>query len=122
MVLDECPPYPATHEYVEKSLALTTRWAERCFAYFHKYIHPTIMSITVSAEALLCVIAGGAGTLSGPLIGVFIVMVLKNYVSAYVERWNMLLGIVFVLIVLFMPSGITPWVTSQIRRLKERVK
>ena len=92
------------------------------YIYFHKYIHPTIMSITVSAEALLCVIAGGAGTLSGPLIGVFIVMVLKNYVSAYVERWNMLLGIVFVLIVLFMPSGITPWVTSQIRRLKERVK
>ena len=92
------------------------------YIYFHKYIHPTIMSITVSAEALLCVIAGGAGTLSGPLIGVFIVMVLKNYVSAYVERWNMLLGIVFVLIVLFMPTGITPWVTGQIRRFKERDK
>ncbi len=92
------------------------------YIYFHKYIHPTIMSITVSAEALLCVIAGGAGTLSGPLIGVFIVMVLKNYVSAYVERWNMLLGIVFVLIVLFMPTGITPWVTSHIRRFKERDK
>jgi len=35
-------------------------------------------------------------------------MLLKNYVSAYVERWNMLLGFVFVLIVVFMPEGVVP--------------
>lgn len=29
MVLDECPPYPVTHEYMEKSIARTARWAER---------------------------------------------------------------------------------------------
>jgi len=31
MVLDECPPYPSERSYVEKSTALTSRWAERCF-------------------------------------------------------------------------------------------
>lgn len=30
MAFDECAPYPATREYVEKSMALTARWAERC--------------------------------------------------------------------------------------------
>lgn len=30
MVLDECPPYPATYEYMEKSVHRTSRWAERC--------------------------------------------------------------------------------------------
>jgi queuine tRNA-ribosyltransferase len=30
MVLDECPPYPASHDYMEKSVARTSRWAERC--------------------------------------------------------------------------------------------
>lgn len=30
MVLDECPPYPATYEYMEKSVNRTSRWAERC--------------------------------------------------------------------------------------------
>ena len=30
MVLDECPPYPASYEYMEKSVARTSRWAERC--------------------------------------------------------------------------------------------
>src|SRR5690625_1494729 len=30
MVLDECPPYPASYEYMEKSVSRTSRWAERC--------------------------------------------------------------------------------------------
>lgn len=30
MVLDECPPYPASYEYMQKSVARTIRWAERC--------------------------------------------------------------------------------------------
>ena len=80
------------------------------FVYYHKYIHPTTLSLTVSAEALLSVIAGGAGTLAGPVVGAAIVLTLKNYVSAYLERWNMLLGLVFVLIVIFMPDGVVPGV------------
>jgi branched-chain amino acid transport system permease protein len=78
------------------------------FVYYHKYIHPISLSLTNSAEGLLAVIAGGSGTLGGPLAGAAIVMLLKNYVSAYIERWNMLLGIVFVLIVVFMPEGVVP--------------
>jgi branched-chain amino acid transport system permease protein len=78
------------------------------FVYYHQYIHPTTLSLTTSAEALLAVIAGGAGTLAGPVVGAAIVLILKNYVSAYLERWNMLLGLVFVLIVIFMPDGVVP--------------
>ena len=80
------------------------------YVYYHKYVHPTTLSLTASAEALLSVIAGGAGTLAGPIVGAAIVLILKNYVSAYLERWNMLLGLVFVLIVIFMPEGVVPGV------------
>ena len=78
------------------------------FVYYHKYIHPASLSLTSSAEAMLSVIAGGSGTLAGPVIGAAIIVLLKNYVSAYVERWNMLLGFVFVAIVVFMPDGLVP--------------
>jgi branched-chain amino acid transport system permease protein len=78
------------------------------YVYYNKYIHPTSLSTTSSAEALLGVIAGGSGTLSGPAVGAAIVLLLKNYASAYVERWNMLLGVVFLFIVLVMPTGIVP--------------
>ena len=86
------------------------------FVYYHKYIHPVSLSLTNSAEGLLAVIAGGSGTLAGPLVGAAIVMLLKNWVSAYVERWNMLLGFVFVLIVVFMPEGVVPGVKRLWRR------
>jgi branched-chain amino acid transport system permease protein len=78
------------------------------YVYYNKYIHPTSLSTTSSAEALLGVIAGGSGTLGGPAVGAALVLLLKNYASAYVERWNMLLGLVFLFIVLVMPTGIVP--------------
>jgi branched-chain amino acid transport system permease protein len=78
------------------------------YVYYHKYIHPTSLSITSSAETLLGVIAGGSGTLGGPAVGAALVLLLKNYASAYLERWNMLLGLVFLFIVLVMPAGIVP--------------
>lgn len=78
------------------------------YVYYNKYIHPTALSLTNSAEGLLGVIAGGSGTLAGPVVGAAIVVIMKNYVSAYIERWNMLLGFVFVAIVLFVPDGLVP--------------
>ena len=91
------------------------------FVYYHKYIHPVSLSLTNSAEGLLAVIAGGPGTLAGPIVGATIVMILKNWVSTYVERWNMLLGFVFVLIIVFMPDGLVPglrrwWAAWRARR------
>lgn len=86
------------------------------YAWFNKYVHPSVLSITASAEVLLSVIAGGAGTLAGPAVGALLVVIMKNYASNFVERWNMLLGAVFVLIVVFMPQGIVPGVRDWLQR------
>jgi branched-chain amino acid transport system permease protein len=69
---------------------------------------------------LLGVIAGGSGTLSGPAVGAALVLLLKNYASAYIERWNMLLGLVFLFIVLVMPTGIVPGLHTLVARFRER--
>ncbi len=92
------------------------------FVYYHKYIHPISLSLQNSAEGLLAVIAGGSGTLAGPIVGAAIVVILKNYVSAYIERWNMLLGFVFVLIVVFMPDGLVPGLRRWWAAWKARAK
>ncbi len=90
------------------------------YVYYNKYIHPTSLSTTSSAEALLGVIAGGSGSLAGPAVGAALVLLLKNYASAYVERWNMLLGLVFLFIVLVMPTGIVPGLQKLAARLRGR--
>ncbi|HSY57486.1 MAG TPA: branched-chain amino acid ABC transporter permease [Bradyrhizobium sp.] len=90
------------------------------YVYYNKYIHPTSLSTTSSAEALLGVIAGGSGTLSGPAVGAALVLLLKNYASAYIERWNMLLGLVFLFIVLVMPTGIVPGLHKLVAHFRGR--
>lgn len=78
------------------------------FVYYNQFVGPQVLGLTTSAEVLLMVISGGAGTLLGPIIGAATVLLLKNVVSAYITRWVMLLGAVFVLIVVFMPEGVVP--------------
>lgn len=88
------------------------------YAEYHQFVSPQALHLTTSAETLLMVIAGGAGTLTGPLVGAALVLVLKNVVSIYVTRWMLLLGATFVLIVLFMPEGLVPGVARLWRRLR----
>ena len=90
------------------------------YVYYQRYIHPSSLSLMTSAEGLLAVIAGGSGTIAGPLVGAAIVVLLKNYVSIYIERWNMLMGFVFVAIVVFMPHGLVPGVRRLLQRLRKR--
>lgn len=87
------------------------------FVAYHGYIHPHALGLPNSAEALLMVIAGGAGTLFGPVVGAAIVVVLKMVVSAYVARWVLLLGLVFIAIVILLPEGVVPGVARLARRL-----
>jgi len=78
------------------------------FIYYNKFISPQVSALTTSAEVLLMVISGGTATLLGPIAGAAIVVIMKNVVSAYIERWNLVLGVIFVLIISFMPEGLVP--------------
>jgi branched-chain amino acid transport system permease protein len=78
------------------------------YLYYNQFVSPHTVSLTASAEALLMVISGGTATLLGPIVGAALVVVMKNVASAYIERWNFVLGAIFVVIVVFMPEGLVP--------------
>jgi branched-chain amino acid transport system permease protein len=78
------------------------------FIYYNQFISPQIVALQTSAEVLLMVISGGTATLLGPIAGAAIVVIMKNVVSAYVERWNLVLGLIFVAIITLMPEGLVP--------------
>jgi branched-chain amino acid transport system permease protein len=87
---------------------LLTSVAGILFVYYNQFISPQALALAASAEGLLMVISGGAGTLLGPVVGAALVVVVKNVVSGYIERWNFMLGAIFVAIVVFMPEGLVP--------------
>lgn len=78
------------------------------YLYYNQFVSPQAVALAASAEALLMVIAGGTATLLGPITGAALVVVMKNVASAYIERWNFVLGAIFVAIVVFMPEGLVP--------------
>ncbi len=90
------------------------------YLYYNQFVSPHAVALTASAEALLMVISGGTGTLLGPIAGAALVVVMKNVASAYVERWNFVLGAIFVVIVVFMPEGLVPGVARLARRVRGR--
>jgi branched-chain amino acid transport system permease protein len=92
------------------------------YIYYNLFMSPHAISLQQSAEALLMAILGGASTLSGPIVGAAIITIVKNVVSTYVERWNTLLGVIFVVVIMFMPYGLVPGCMQLWRRLGNRTR
>jgi len=69
---------------------------------------PASLGLLTGAEALLMVLLGGAGTMVGPFIGAIAVVLLEFIVSAHTDRWQSVLGIIYILVVIGAPSGIYP--------------
>jgi branched-chain amino acid transport system permease protein len=76
------------------------------YVYFNRFVNPTAGSFPVSVEAVLMAIVGGTGTIFGPFLGSGIILVLRNWVSGYFHYYTAVLGIVFIVTVLWAPQGI----------------
>jgi branched-chain amino acid transport system permease protein len=76
------------------------------YAQFVGSITPDAFFWTTSGEVLLMVIIGGTRTLGGAVLGAGAFILLQSLVSSYTERWMLILGLTFIVFVLFAPGGI----------------
>jgi len=86
------------------------------YAFFNSFVSPSTVALAQSVKGLLMAIVGGVGTLFGGVVGSAIIIVLENVVSSYTERWSMVLGLLFVLTMIFAPEGIVGKVRSLLAR------
>jgi branched-chain amino acid transport system permease protein len=89
------------------------------YVYYNLFLSPHAISLQQSAEILLMAILGGASTLTGPIVGAAVITLVKNVASTYVERWNTLLGVIFVVVIVFMPHGLVPGCQQLLRRVRD---
>ena len=89
------------------------------FIYNNGFITPQQVGVQLSAEGLLMVIVGGAGHPFGPILGAGLIVIMRDIVSSYVDRWVFLLGIIFVLVVLFARQGVLAAVQDALSRKSE---
>ncbi len=71
-----------------------------------EYITPEFMHWTRSGEIMIMVILGGMSTLFGPVIGAFAFLLLEDVLSGYTEHWQIILGPLLILVVLYARRGL----------------
>lgn len=76
------------------------------YAFFNDFVSPSTVALSQSVAGLLMAIVGGIGTLFGSVIGAAVIIALQNVVSSYTERWQSVLGVTFILIMILAPEGI----------------
>jgi branched-chain amino acid transport system permease protein len=104
------------HKYLAYVVAAGFAGAAGVFwAYFNGFISPFDMDLNASIEIILMVILGGPGTLIGPAIGAVIIVFLKNFISAYTQRWLLIIGSIYILTILYAPQGLVNLVKDWFR-------
>jgi branched-chain amino acid transport system permease protein len=86
------------------------------FAPFRGFASPEVMFWVFSGQGLMMVLMGGIGTLVGPILGAMVFILIQELLSSYTEHWMIFTGIVFVLMVIFLPDGLV----GTARRLRMR--
>ena len=92
------------------------------WAYYNGFVSPTYLDLTASSELFLMVTLGGPGTLIGPALGAGAIILLKNVISAYTQRWLLILGTVYIVTILAAPQGLWNLWGSQLRRTQRARK
>jgi branched-chain amino acid transport system permease protein len=88
------------------------------YAFFNQFISPDDVGFTVSGTAVLMVLLGGEATLIGPILGTTAFLILQNVLSSmFTGRWQLILGALFVVFVLFVRGGMVGiWTRVRARR------
>ncbi len=74
--------------------------------WYNTQISPASIDLTRTNDILIVAVIGGLYRIEGAWIGAFIFAVLDNYVRNYTDRFNSVIGLIFLVIVLLSPGGI----------------
>jgi branched-chain amino acid transport system permease protein len=70
------------------------------------FVSPAMMYWTRSGDLMIMVILGGMGSIFGPVFGAVALLVLEEALSGITEYWQIILGPMLLLVVLFARGGI----------------
>jgi branched-chain amino acid transport system permease protein len=71
-----------------------------------EYLTPSFMHWTRSGDIIVMVILGGMGTLVGPVLGAAALLLLEHVLAAWTVHWQVILGPLLVLVVLYARGGL----------------
>lgn len=82
------------------------------------FVSPELMFFATSGNAVISVILGGVGTLIGAIYGSVLLVVLKSIIGSWTEHHLMVIGLIFMVCVMFLPKGLVGFIRP---RIEERL-
>ncbi|HYA65868.1 MAG TPA: branched-chain amino acid ABC transporter permease [Burkholderiaceae bacterium] len=76
------------------------------YALLNNFVDPRALRWDMSGNFVIMAVLGGMRSFWGPLVGAAVFVVLQDYVSSHTENWMSVVGLIFVLVVLFFPRGV----------------
>ena len=93
--------------------AMIVGLAGALYADLNRFVSPTMLSWQLSGELIALVILGGVGRLCGPVAGAAVFVLLEHQLGQLTEYWQILLGLLLLLVVLFARGGLVGLVAGR---------
>ena len=105
------------HRYLAWVIAVFfTGVAGVLYVFVNQLISPTTMDFSANGFFVLMVVLGGLGSIWGPALGAVVIVLFQQELSIYVSRWESLMGLTLLAVVLFSPGGFWGLVRAAGRR------
>jgi branched-chain amino acid transport system permease protein len=92
------------------------------YAHYMRIAGPSTLEVSMSFSVVIWAVFGGLATIYGPIAAVFVLFPLLEFVRFWPEYRTMIFAVVVLLILLYMPEGLIPWVRDKIEKQCPRCK
>jgi branched-chain amino acid transport system permease protein len=92
------------------------------YAHYMRIAGPSTLEVSMSFMVVIWAVFGGIATIYGPIAAVFILFPLLEFVRFWPEYRTLIFAVVVLLILLYMPEGLIPWVRDKIEKECPRCK
>ena len=88
------------------------------YALFFQFTSISAISIDMTTTVLLMTFIGGTGSFIGPIMGALVFTYLQDFLSDITDRWPLIMGLIFIIMVLYVPGGLS----GMFQSIKERFR
>jgi len=92
------------------------------YVFTNRFVGPENLTWSISAAVMLYAIFGGARYFTGPIVGAVTLTLVETFVSGVTTRWLTVLGLTYILVVMFLPDGVLGRAALLGQRAKERLR
>ncbi len=100
--------------------AILSTIAGGLFALNNAMVNPSLGENTRAAEVIVATLLGGSGTVYGPFFGALTFLGIKEIISLFIKRWELLVGILTLLIMFGFQKGVAGFLIDLFKKLKLR--